>query len=140
MKDHGNLHLKVQELCDCYATTDPLKEMSKVAGEKDADEAALKWLALAILHGINHNAENISIEQDGDGGVQVTAKYRKTTLPSPGAAIGKKVIDAARAITHIEERKGESVLAFGIRNSSMELQIKAKEKEGRSRVTIDFPD
>ncbi len=28
MKDKRNLHLKVQELCDCYATSDPLKGMS----------------------------------------------------------------------------------------------------------------
>jgi len=28
MRDKQSLHLKVQEMCDCYATTDPLKEMS----------------------------------------------------------------------------------------------------------------
>jgi len=139
MKDTANLHLKVQEMCDCYATTDPLKEMSKLASEKEVDEAAVKWLALAILHGINNNAESISIEQDAKGAVQVTAKYRRTELPSPGTAIGQKVIEAARAITHIEDRKGECVLAFGFRNNSMELQIKAKEKKGDNRVTIDFP-
>ncbi len=30
MKEKRNVHLKVQELCDCYATNDPLKEMSVV--------------------------------------------------------------------------------------------------------------
>jgi hypothetical protein len=29
MKDTENYHLKVHELCDCYATTDLLKKMSK---------------------------------------------------------------------------------------------------------------
>ena len=57
MKEKRNLHLKVQELCDCYATTDPLKEMSNVKNDVDKDEAALKWLALAALHGVNHNAK-----------------------------------------------------------------------------------
>ena len=26
MKDSSSLHLKVQELCDCFATSDPLKD------------------------------------------------------------------------------------------------------------------
>jgi hypothetical protein len=42
MKDKRNLHLKLQELCDCYTTTDPLKEMSVVKDEMDKDEAGLK--------------------------------------------------------------------------------------------------
>jgi hypothetical protein len=29
MKEKRNLHLKTQELCDCYATNDPLKERRK---------------------------------------------------------------------------------------------------------------
>ena len=57
MKDTKSLHLKVQELCDCFATTDPLKEMSVVKNDADTQEAALKWLALAALHGVNNNAK-----------------------------------------------------------------------------------
>ena len=53
MKDKHSLHLKVQELCDCFATTDPLKEMSLLEKDAEGSGAALKWLALAILHGIN---------------------------------------------------------------------------------------
>jgi hypothetical protein len=49
MKEKRNVHLKVQELCDCYATNDPLKEMSVVQNGSDKEEAALKWLALAAL-------------------------------------------------------------------------------------------
>jgi hypothetical protein len=30
MKDKQTMHLKVQELCDCYATTDPLQELSSL--------------------------------------------------------------------------------------------------------------
>ncbi|MCK7512353.1 MAG: hypothetical protein MZV70_55485 [Desulfobacterales bacterium] len=84
MKEKRNLHLKVQELCDCYATTDPLKEMSALGQDKDKEEAALKWLALAALHGVNHNAEEITIGRDNKGQVKVVAKYRETELPSPG--------------------------------------------------------
>ena len=84
MKDKGSLHLKVQELCDCFATTDPLKEMSVVKNDADKEEAALKWLALVALHGVNNNAEIISITRSNDEKVKVTAEYRKTDLPSPG--------------------------------------------------------
>ncbi len=87
MKDKRSLHLKVQELCDCYATTDPLKEMSELKKEADKDDVALKWLALATLHGINSNAKKITVTRSEDGEVNVTAEYRVAELPSPGGQI-----------------------------------------------------
>ena len=45
MKEMRNLHLKVQELCDCFATTDLLREMSVVKDDSELDEAALKWIS-----------------------------------------------------------------------------------------------
>ena len=139
MKDSASLHLKVQELCDCFATSDPLKEMSKLQKDKDHDEAALKWLALAVLHGLNSNAERISIQEDADGSINVTAKYRKSGLPTPGKKIGRKIIDAVRGITHLEGKKGSTPLAFGFRNDSFELQVSTKDKKGERRVTVEFP-
>ena len=52
MKDSANSHLKVQELCDCYSTTDPLKEMSILNKDQDQMDSDLKWLALLALHGV----------------------------------------------------------------------------------------
>jgi len=43
MKEKRNVHLKVQELCDCYATNDPLKEMSTVKNEADKETVSLKF-------------------------------------------------------------------------------------------------
>ena len=63
MKEKRNLHLKVQELCDCYASTDPLKEMSEVPNEADLEEGALKWVALAALHAVNNRAKKITISR-----------------------------------------------------------------------------
>ena len=40
MKDKETLHRKVQDLVDCFATTDPLKGMSKLRTEKGQKEAA----------------------------------------------------------------------------------------------------
>lgn len=139
MKEKRNIHLKVQEMCDCYATENPLKEMSEIKGDKDQGEAAEKWLALAALHGVNNNAREISIRRSKDGKIKVTAQYRETELPSPGAEIGEKVMNAVREITHIEGQKGKSPLALGIRNDSIELKIKMKSKDKGDRVTLTFP-
>ena len=140
MKDTQNLHLKVQEFCDCNATTDPLKEMSTIKDDQDQDESALKWLALAALHGVNQNAKEITISRDKDGQINVTAKYRETQLPSPGEAVGEKIIEAVSGITHLEGGKGKTPLALGIRNDSIELRVKMKQKEGRQKVSIKFPE
>lgn len=138
MKDSGSLHLKLQELCDCFATTDPLKEMSTVKNAADKEEAALKWLALAVLHGVNHNAEKIKIKKSDDGDVAVTAEYRKTELPSPGSEVAEKIIASLIGITHLEGGEGKTQLALGIRDSSISLTIKMKSKDGGKKVTIGF--
>ena len=139
MKEKRNLHLKVQELCDCYATTDPLKEMSVVNQDKDREEAALKWLALAALHGVNNNAEEITISRNKAGEVKVLAKYRETELPSPGSEVGQKIMAAVREITHIEGDKGKTPLALGMRNDSLELKVKIKVTGKGEKVSIEFP-
>ncbi|MBL0713294.1 MAG: hypothetical protein JJV98_06295 [Desulfosarcina sp.] len=139
MKDERNLHLKVQELCDCFATTDPLKEMSRIPAAGDEEDVALKWLALAALHGINSNARQITLRKTEDGGIRVTAEYRTAELPSPGSAVGDKILAAIRKITHIEADKGKTRLALGLRDSSLDLQVKIKSKKGQERVSLKFP-
>jgi len=140
MKDSSSLHQKVQEHCDCFSTTDPLKEMSVVKNDTDAGEAAIKWLALAALHGINQNAKKISIQQTAGGDVEVVATYRETELPSPGPDVGRKIIDAVREITHLEGDKGKTDLALGIRDSSFDLKVKIKSDDNDQTVTLKFPD
>ncbi len=139
MKEKRSLHLKVQELCDCYATNDPLKEMSKIKTDSDKEEAALKWLALVALHGVGDNAKEVSITRSPNGEIRVTAKYREAELPSPGPEIGKKIMGAVGEITHIEGGKGKIPLALGIREDSIELEIKMKSKDKGEKITIKFP-
>ena len=139
MKEKRNLHLKVQELCDCFATHDPLKEMSVVKNDEDKEEAAAKWLALAALHGVNDNAEEVTLTRSADGQVTVSAKYRESELPSPDSDVGSKIFDAVREITAVEGDKGKSPLALGIRQDSIELQVKFKSEEDKEKVTIQFP-
>jgi len=139
MKDAVNLHQKIQDLCDCFVANDPLKEMSEVQSDTDTDEAALKWIALAVLHGINSNAKEIEISNTKAGGVKVTAEYRKAELPSPGGPIGEKIIRAVREISHLAGSKAETTLALGIRNNSMDLKIKSKHEGNDDKITIKFP-
>lgn len=138
MRDMGTPHKRMQELCDCYAETDLLKEMAMIHSDTDKDEAALKWLALAVLHGVDRNAKRISLERAPDGGVRVSAEYKETDLPTPGKEIGGKVVEAARQITHIEEKKGEIPLAIGIRDSSIEIRVKVKREGASEKVTLEF--
>ena len=139
MKDSGSVHKNIQDMCDCYSSTDPLREMSTLINDNDRDQAAVKWLALAALHGVNNNAEKISIQRSSDGNVTVQAEYRTTELPSPGNEVGQKVFDAIREATHIEGQKGRTNFALGMRDSSIDLVVKFKKKDDADRVTIKFP-
>ena len=140
MKDTESIHKNVQDMCDCYATTDPLREMSVLEKEKDTTAAAVKWLALTALHGVNNNAQSIRIQRESDGKVKVSAEYRQTELPSPGAEVGEGVFEAVRAMAHIDGDEGRTALALGIRDSSLNLQVKLNKKGDEERVTIEFPD
>lgn len=139
MRESSSLHQKVQEMCDCYATNDPLKEMSRLEHESDVEEAAIKWVALAILHGINNNAEEISIEQSQTGSVKVIAEYRKAELPPPSTPISEKIIGDLKEIIHADSSQSDSILAFGFRNNSMDLRVRVREESGNKKVTLTFP-
>lgn len=139
MKDSGSMHKKVQEMCDCYATTDPLKEMSTLKDDSETGRAAVKWLALVALHGVNNNAREISIHRGDDGKTTVLAEYKITELPSPGADVGQKISETFREMTHIDADKGKTALALGIRDSSIDLSVKIKKKNGGEIISIAFP-
>ena len=138
MKHRDSVHVKVQELVDCYATTDPLKEMSAIQGDREIREAALKWLALAALHGINAGAEQISLTVSQNGKARVTAKYREAELPSPGTQIGKEIVEVVRQITHLQDAKGELPLSLGIRNDSLLLNIVMNREGGEQSLRLEF--
>lgn len=139
MRDKRNLHEKVQEMCDCFLTSDPLSEMSHLKEERDDEEAALKWLGLAILHGIDSNAKKITISTSKDGNVFVRAKYRESRLPSPSAEVGHKILESVRKIAHLEKEKGKLPLAVGIGDSNFEIGLEM-DKEGDCEVVeLKFP-
>jgi hypothetical protein len=139
MKNKETQHKKVQEMIDCYATSDPLKEMSKIQKENDISEAAVKWIALAGLHGINMNASEIKIKKSSDGKVKVVAKYRPAELPSPGTAAGNLIIQGLRDITYLEENNGESMLSLGIRDGSVDIKVTVRKDYNGEEAVLIFP-
>lgn len=140
MLDKESLHKKVQELADCYATNDPLKEMSELPADAEKGDAALKWLALAALHAVTAGAKKIELRKSPGGAVTVTAKYSKSTLPSPGEEIGPQIIEAVRGITHLEGDKGKGLVALGIRNDSLEVEVELERKaDGEETLELKFP-
>ena len=140
MKEKRNLHLKVQEMCDCYATSDPLSSMAQMAGESGSEESAVKWLALTALHGINANAKNITLFFAGNGTVRVVAEYHPTDLPAPSKATAEKIMETIREITHIEDPKGKLPLSLGIRDSSIDIEVKVKSEGDEGMVKLKFGD
>jgi len=87
---------------------------------------------------VDRNAKRIYIERAADGNVKVFAEYRVTNLPSPGKEIGERIVAAAKEITHIEEEKGETPLAIGIRDSSLEIRMGIKKEDDVQKVTLEF--
>lgn len=140
MKDKRNLHLKMQEQIDCFAGTDYLTELAAVKNEPDLEQAALKWLALSVLHGINANAQKISLEKTEDGNISIVAKYREAHLPSPGKTVADRVLEAMRHIIHVETDKGEMPLSVGVRDSSVDMKIKVKKDEKKEKLVLKFPE
>jgi hypothetical protein len=140
MKDKETLHRKVQELVDCFATSDPLREMSMLKNEEAEEEAPLKWLAFSVLHGINAGAKEISVVKSADGGVRVFAEYWKAELPTPGSTIGEGIFEALRRISHLEGDEGKTDLAMGVRDGSVDLGLRIERDENREKITLRFPE
>lgn len=140
MLDKRTLHMKVQEQCDCFATTDPLREMAALPGDPDTEDGAVKWIALAVLHGINDGAKKITVCRSNSGDVTIVAKYRTSELPSPGSAVGAKIFDVVKGITHIEGDKGKVPVVIGIRDSSIEVKMKLKQNKEGEEIELKFPE
>ena len=138
MLDKRNLHKKMQEQIDCFLNTDYLVELDGVKNEPDKDQAPLKWLALAILYGINERAKKIKIVKE-DGKTRITAEFSEQDLPSPGDDVVDTIFEDFRQITHIESEKGKIPLSVGIRDSSIELEAKVKKEGGKEKIELKFP-
>ena len=86
------------------------------------------------------NAKEISVIKSEDGQVKIIAEYRPAELPSPGLSIGEKIIESVRGITHLEKEKGKTTLALGVRDGSVDLQVKVKKNEDGEKMTLKFSE
>jgi len=68
----------------------------------------------------------------------VVAEYRPADLPAPSKATAEKVVEAVREITHIEGDKGKLPLSLGIRDSSIDIEVKVKSEGGENKISLKF--
>ena len=128
-------------MCECYMNTDYLPELDKTvrSGGDDLEENSIKYLALAILESLTQKAEKLTIKKDDKIQVTVAAFDGKIALPAPTNEMADTIFKVIRAITHIEDAKGESPLAFGLRNGNLDLTVKLKKKENKESLKLIFP-
>lgn len=138
-----NLHKKLQEMCDCYMNTDFKAELEAMAGKtgENLEEEATKFLALAILLAVSEKAGKLSIKMKKEEVKVGLAAEEKISLPSPALEIAVEIFRIMRAITHIEEDKGNLPISLGLRNSSVEVQVKLKRdaEKGKESLKLKFP-
>lgn len=136
-----NLHVRLQEMCDCYLETDYLPELERtvISGAQDLEENSLKYLALAILEALTQKAGKLKIKKKEEVKATISAFDEKITLPPPTKEMADQIFAIMRAITHLEDAKGESLLAFGLRSGQLEITVKLKKKEGKESLSFIFP-
>lgn len=128
-------HARLQQQLDCQLEANPLETLK--AWEKngwneepgtDVDEAPLKYIALVILQAIENRIIRFTMEKD-----RGAILYGDTTetLPKAPPEIIARGLEIIREITDLEKPTGQSPLALGIRNDSIEMIV---QKEGGLHV------
>lgn len=138
-----NLHLKLQEMCDCYLDTsyeEELNRAARVTAGEEMEETAVKYLALAIMYGITEKAESLKLKKKKDGVIKAGLKSdKKINLPPPSEGLFDAVTGIIRTILHFEEGGGKLPLSLGLRTGQVELNVKLKEKEDGISLKFKFP-
>ncbi len=139
-----NVHMKLQEMCDCYLDTDFLSEMEReIPVQSDTlEEEAMRYFALLIMYTLTIKAQKLSVKVKRKKGVKVTVTSAddKKSLDPPPVEIAAKMFEIIRAITHIDEDQGETDLALGLRNGQVDLHVKLKKGEDEETMKILFPE
>jgi len=134
-----NPHLKLQEMCDCYLETDFRLQMAKLCKQPgpDREEEAFRYLALALMHAITEQARKLSMKKEKlEVKVKVEGNGDKHSLPAPPVDLFGVVVATVRAILHLEDEKGESMLSLGLRNGAVDMRVKLRAKD--DEVSLRF--
>jgi hypothetical protein len=148
VQDKRNLHLRLQEYCDCYMETDPREELDRISARGtssdptgDPEEAALKFLSLAVLYGIKANARRLSVVRAPDTETQLNIEAAGNyKLPAPPPALTDQIFRIMRSITHLESGTGTEPLALGIRNDRLDLGVEFDSAKEQETLTLSFPE
>lgn len=136
-----NLHLKLIEMCDCYLETnyrDELQHLALSPGD-DGDEAAMKYLALAIMYAVTEKARKLSFKnKKGDITAVIKADGEKIAVKAPSLDIFNRIITIMRTILHLEQDKGSLPLALGLRSGDLEVRVKVERKENKESLKLTF--
>jgi len=107
----------------------------------DVEEDAFKYLALAIMNTVTVEAKKLSFKKSKDSTkITIKAKEQKIELPVPSQDLIDKIIAITRAITHLEEDKGECPLVLGLKNDQLELHVKVKKDKEKESIKFAFPN
>ena len=138
MRDMGTPHQRMQELCDCFAETDPLKEMALLGTDEDKEEAALKWLALAILHGVDRHAKEICLERTRGRPREGGGRVQGRGAAFAGGRDRREGDRGGQTDQPHRGRKGRDALAVGIRDTSIEIRMEVERENGDEKITLKF--
>lgn len=144
-----SMHLKLQEYLACYLEADQRNELERISREGtasditgDPQEVALKFLALAILYGINEKARTIKLVRKNKDEITLKVKTgeEKVKLPPPPPELCDQVFEVMQAITHLDGAKKPEPLVLGLQNDSIELSVSFESKEEERSLKIKFPE
>jgi len=147
MKDNQNLLAKLQEYIDCFLEADPREEFREItakgiAGDATGDltELALKYLALAIIHGVEENARAIAVIHNGDmDGAVVMKTTEEMRLPDPPSGLARQMADLIRCIAGLEETTGAAEIACGFREDRLALRVETDMVGAMKKIILFFP-
>jgi hypothetical protein len=135
-----NPQLRLQQQLDCQLEVTPLTELKAWENEgwketpgTDVDEAPLKYMALVLLEALEDRAPRVFM--DKDEGVMIDGENRRTVPKAPSFIIARG-LELLREMSGMRGPGGQSTLALGLRNESLELTI---QKDG-GRHIINLPD
>jgi len=145
--EERNLHLRLQEYCDCYVETDYKKQLEVISKEGaaadatgDMEEVALKFLGLAIMYGITEGAKKVSLTRTASDHInfeiEAAGKYK---LPAPKPELAGRMFEVMRSITHLEDPKAAEPVSLGLKNDRVELMVSFDKIEGTDSLSIGLP-
>ena len=147
MKEMRNLQQRLQEYNDCFAETDPfvkLQEVNhnqlKVSDKDNLTELALKYLSLAILYGIEKQAESIlfSSQMNGEGQCKIMGK-EEIEFDNLPLSLVKEMQGVIRCMSDLESESMVRRMVCGMRDDQIDIYVAMDKVEDVETITLNIP-